>query len=132
MVPILRHSFTKRIFNTLAFELFALNACFLLLIFSRSLVWSADNWHAVLTILFAVSTPLGIPFSLWSFGFYSREVVYSGNRVMSNLINSFIFSAVLLVPVWWLFSLSGVKIFYITFRFYLFALVGFMSVIGLE
>jgi sugar transferase (PEP-CTERM system associated) len=132
MVPILRHSFTKRIFNTLAFELFALNACFLLLVFSRTLVWSDTNQHAILTVLFAVSNTLAVQFSLWSFGLYSREVVYSGNRVLSNLIHSFLFSAILLVPVWWLFSLSGVRIFDITFRFYLFALVGFMSVIGVE
>ncbi len=132
MVPILRHSFTKRIFNTLAFELLALNTCFLLLVFSRSMVWSRENRHAFLTVVFAISNTFVVQFSLWSFGLYSREVVYSGNRVLSNLIHSFLFSAVLLIPVWWLFSLSTIQLFDITFRFYLVALVGFMSLIGVE
>ncbi|MGH9363292.1 MAG: sugar transferase, partial [Thermoanaerobaculia bacterium] len=132
MLPILRHTFTRRIFNTLVFELVALNACFLLLVLSRGLYWSASNFYPVLTGLFAVSNTLVVQFSLWSFGLYSREVVYSGTRVLPNLVGALFFSAFLLLPVCYLFSLSGVHLFGVTLKFYGIVLGGFATLILAE
>ncbi len=142
MLPLLKHSFTRRIFNTLAFELVTLIACFFLLIVARDIWWHTDKFalnpatvdarNLFLTALFAVSNTLVVQFSLWSFGLYSREVIYSGTRVFSNLINSFIFSAVLLLPICYLFTISGKPIFAVTLKFYLFALLGFMTLITVE
>ncbi len=132
MVPILKHSFTKRIFTTLVFELLALNFCFTALVLSRSFYWAKDTHPYYLTALFALSNTFVVQFSLWSFGLYSRGVVYSGHRVFSNLIGSFIFSALLMLPVCYIFSLSGEKIFDVTLKFYLFGLTGFMSLIAIE
>ena len=133
MVPLLKHSFTPRIFKTLAFELLALNLCFSSLVLGRnSSTLSSESRYMFLTALFAISNTVVVQFSLWSFGLYSREVVYSGRKVISNLFHSFVFSAVLLLPVCWLFSLSSVKLFEVTTRFYLVGLIGFTSVIALE
>src|SRR5262245_56771284 len=131
MFPVLRHCFTRRIFCTLMFELLALTACFSVLLLTNS-VWSQAEYLTVWTVVFAFINTCLVQFALWSFGLYSREVVYSGRRMMSNLAGSFVFSAILLLPSSFLFSWSGVRVFDVGFTFYLVGLVGFMSLVALE
>ena len=85
-----------------------------------------------MTLTFALVNSLIVQFALWSFGLYSREVVYSGQKLLSNLIGAFIFSAVLLFPACYSFSFVGIELFGHTTRFYILALFGFISVITLE
>ena len=73
MLPLLRHAFTRRIFTTLLFELFALNFVFFLLIQARAFQW-VKGVHPGWTISFAVVCTFVVQFSLWSFGLYSLEL----------------------------------------------------------
>jgi sugar transferase (PEP-CTERM system associated) len=116
----------------LLFELLALNCCFFLLIQGRLELWDKDNPHLALTLSFALCCSLMVQFALWSFSLYSREVIYSGQRLLSNLIAAAVFSSLLLLPVCYLFSLSGHAPFMVTVKFYGFALLGFASLIALE
>ena len=73
-----------------------------------------------------------VQFALWSFGLYSREVVYSGEKLFSYLIGALIFSAALLLVTCYFFSLSGIEFFGLTNKYYLAALAGFVSIIAVE
>jgi len=113
------------------FELMALSCCFSALVLSKS-VWSEQaNHYLVWTVLFAFVNTCLVQFALWSFGLYSREVVYSGRRMMSNLAGSFIFSVILLLPSSLLLGWCD-QVFDVGFRFHLVGLVGFMSVVAIE
>jgi sugar transferase (PEP-CTERM system associated) len=106
MLPLLKHSFTKRIFNTLALEVLALIGFFglaIIFIGGKSISHFIDE---VQVPLFAIASTAMVQISLWSFGLYSREVIYSGNRVFSNLVNSFLLSGFLLLPVCFSVSFS--------------------------
>ncbi|MBI4585453.1 MAG: TIGR03013 family PEP-CTERM/XrtA system glycosyltransferase [Planctomycetes bacterium] len=107
-------------------------SCFALLIQARGVLWHDANTYPLTTFFFALTNTLLVQFSLWSFGLYSREVVYSGQKLSSNLIGAFLFSAGLLFPACFIFSLTKIAIIDFTLKFYLIALVAFISMIALE
>ena len=128
MLPLLRHVFTKRIFAIFLFELFALICCFELLIQARITYWNDINKFPVTTFFFALTNTLLVQFALWSFGLYSREVIYSGRKLLFNLIGALLFCAALLLPTCACFNLTGIALFNFTLKFYLFALLGFIFI----
>ena len=132
MLLLLRHTFTRRILATLVFELVLLNVCFFFLVFFRELSWSQSLEHPVLTGLLALSSTLVVQFSLWSFGLYSRGMIYAGRRALRSLGGALVFSAVLLLPLYYLFSLTGFAVFGLTLKFYLIGLGAFMTLLTIE
>lgn len=137
MFPLLKHRFTTRIFFTLLFELFAVNLGLLALLFARSAAWSQEGWFDGAAFsyrmpLFAFCGTLVIQFGLWSFGLYSRQVIYSGGRVLASLAGAFFFLSVALFPVCYLFSRTGDPAFSVTLKFYTLVLAVFLGVVALE
>ncbi len=132
MLPLLRHRFTPRIFFTLLFELFALNLGMVALLYTRSAWWGDAAELSVDVPLFALSATLVIQFGLWSFGLYSRQVVYSGRRVFASLAGAFLFLSVALFPLCWAFSRTGHPVFGVTLKFYMLVLAVFTLVVAVE
>ena len=90
MLPLLKHRFPPRVLFTLLFELVALNLGLMGLLFVR-LARSVSPHVSFLIPLFALTGTLVIQFGLWSFGLYSRRVIYSGSRIFRNLAGAFVF-----------------------------------------
>lgn len=130
MLLVLRHAFTKRILATLIFELVVLNICFVACVKAREVLWlSSENAPLELTLPFALACSIVVQYSLWSFGLYSRKVIYSGKRVTLNLMFAAAFSAILLFPVCYLFWLTADDggLFAPTWKFYGAALAPFAA-----
>ena len=117
MVPLLKHRLTRRVLYTLVFELVALNAVVLGILYARTEVWGAPSLNGK-TFLFALSCTLLIQFGFWSFGLYSKQVIYSGKRVFHNLVGACCVLSVALFFLCYLFSLGGDLIFKPTLRFF--------------
>lgn len=131
MIPLIKHRFTLRIFFTFLFELFAVNAGLLALLYTRS----ALNHVAELNVripLFALCSTLVIQFGLWSFGLYSRQIVYSGRRVFTSLLGAFLFLSLTLAPVCYAFSRTGDPTFNVNVKFYTLVLAVFVGVVAIE
>jgi sugar transferase (PEP-CTERM system associated) len=131
MLPLLKHRLPRRVFFTLLFELVAVNLGLAVLLYARSAWWDSPQYSPRIP-LFALSATLVIQFGLWSFGLYSRQVIYSGRRVFTRLAGAFLFLSVALFPVCYAFSLTGEPVFGVTFRFYLFLLLVFLVVVAVE
>jgi exopolysaccharide biosynthesis polyprenyl glycosylphosphotransferase len=131
MLRLLKHQLPPRVLFTLLIELVALNIGLMSLLFVR-LARGTDHHLSFLMPLFALTGSLVIQFGLWSFGLYSRSVVYSGIRVFKKLAGAFVLLCVLLFPVCYLFSLSGVPVFEVTLKFYVLLLAVFILVVALE
>lgn len=136
MFTLLRHRLTRRILATLVFELIALNLCLGAVLQWRGIRWDTSLWTGELAFLvptFVLTATLVIQLALWSFGLYSREVIYSGRQVILNLGAAFVMSMVLLLPVCYGFkSISNNDIFVVTEKFYLAVLAAFISVVAIE
>jgi sugar transferase (PEP-CTERM system associated) len=133
MFPLLRHRLTPRVLFTLVFELVAISAGLIGLLKLRSVWWDGVvQTSATRVCLFALSTTLVIQFGLWSFGLYSRQVVYSGRRVLASLLGAFCFLTVALFPVCYAFSMTGDPIFVVTLKFYVLLLAVFTLVVACE
>ena len=126
MLALLRHRFTPRILSTFVFELIALNMCLMAVVWTRSFLWTqrledggfgSTFQQAHLGVAFALCCTLVIQFVLWSCGLYSRRVVYCGKRVFLNLARAFVLLTIGLLPVCFLFSLSGEILFDVTVKF---------------
>jgi exopolysaccharide biosynthesis polyprenyl glycosylphosphotransferase len=131
MLPLLKHRLTARIAFMLVFELFALNAALAFVLYARQASWSTARFSPAITI-FALSATLVSQFVLWSFGLYSRRVVYSGSKVFKRLMGAFLALSVLLFPVCYAFSLTGEAVFSVTLKFYVLLLAAFLGVVALE
>jgi exopolysaccharide biosynthesis polyprenyl glycosylphosphotransferase len=131
MLPLLRHRLTLRVVFTLCFELVAVNLAFASVLYARQVSWSATQINP-LTPLFGLSATLVSQFGLWSFGLYSRRVVYSGSQVFKRLAWAFLALSVLLFPICYVFSLTGEPIFTVTLKFYVILLGAFVAVVALE
>jgi sugar transferase (PEP-CTERM system associated) len=131
MLPLLRHRLTLRVAFTLLFELLALNTCFAGLLHYRKSIWSQEAGSPLIP-LFALTCTAVIQFGFWSYGLYSRQVIYSGRRVVQNLAGSFVLLSLLLFPVCYLFTLTGDPLLRITFKFYIVLLALFVMVVGVE
>jgi FemAB-related protein (PEP-CTERM system-associated) len=121
MLPVIKQRFTPRIAFTLSFELVALNLALLALLMARSAAWS-DFPHALehrwLVLGFVTTVSLLFQFILWSFGLYSRKVIYSGEVAFKRLGGAFALFSVFLFPVCMLFSLSDLAVLNVTVKFY--------------
>ena len=131
MLPLLKHRFPPRVLYTLLFELVALNLGLMGLLFVR-LARSVSPHVSFLIPLFALTGTLVIQFGLWSFGLYSRRVIYSGSRIFRNLAGAFVFLCAALFPLCYLFSLSRDPVFEVTLKFYVLLLAVFVLVVALE
>jgi len=103
MLPILRHRLTRRTLFTLLFELLALNGVILLLVYTRSSVWEMPVFNGRM-VVFAVCSTAIIQFGFWSFGLYSRQVIYSGREVMRSLVEASALLSVVLFCFCYVFS----------------------------
>jgi sugar transferase (PEP-CTERM system associated) len=65
-------------------------------------------------------------------GLYSRHVVYSGRKVLKRLALAFAFSALAILPVWYVFSLSDAAVFAITPKFYAMVMGTLFGVMAIE
>jgi sugar transferase (PEP-CTERM system associated) len=129
MLLVLRHAFTRRILATLIFELVVLNICFLFCVKVREVLWTTAATPLPFTIPFSLACSIMVQYSLWSFGLYSREVIYSGKSIAPNLLFAASFSGVLLFPVCYVFSLAAdTALFAATWRFYGASLLPFATV----
>ena len=133
MLPILRHRLTRRVLGTLLFELVALNVVIVALLFSRSSHWEVPELTLKM-IVFALSCTAIIQFGFWSFGLYSRQVVYSGRKVARRLFEASIVLSVVLFCFCYFFSLGwGDPLFHPTTRFFpVFLIVVFPIVVFAE
>jgi sugar transferase (PEP-CTERM system associated) len=111
MLTVLRHSFTPRIIATFGCELLALLFFLALLplwLFAgRELLASSSSLRLYLILGFVLFNIAAVEFSLWSFGLYSRELIYRGQRVFQNLLGSVLFAGVLLLPLYGVTHLFG-------------------------
>jgi exopolysaccharide biosynthesis polyprenyl glycosylphosphotransferase len=131
MLPLLKHRLTARIAFMLVFELIAVNAGLASVLYARQASWSGAQFSPAIT-LFALIATLVSQFVLWSFGLYSRRVVYSGSEVLRRLVGAFLTLAVLFFPICYGFSLTGEAIFSVTLKFYVILLAAFVGVVTLE
>lgn len=131
MFPVIRQRLTPRISFTLLFELVAINLVVLALLGWRSAELELAGYSHRIP-LFAICATLVIQFGLWSFGLYSRQVVYSGRRVFASLLGATALSAVALIPVCYVFSRTGDPIFAASPTFYLLLIACFVLVVSIE
>jgi exopolysaccharide biosynthesis polyprenyl glycosylphosphotransferase len=115
----------------LLFELVALNVALASVLHARQAFWGDAHFSPSIT-LFALIATLLSQFVLWSFGLYSRRVVYSGSMVFRRLLGAFLVLSVLFFPVCYGFSLTGEAIFSVTLKFYVILLAAFLGVVALE
>ena len=115
----------------LVFELVALNMALASVLYARQASWSSAQFSPLI-MLFALSATLASQFVLWSFGLYSRRVVYSGSKVFARLTGAFLVLSGLLFPVCYAFSLTGEPVFNVTLKFYIILLAAFLGVVALE
>jgi len=131
MFPLIRQRLTPRILFTLLFELVAINLGLLGLLCLRAAHLEFPE-YSVRIPLFALCATCVIQFGLWSFGLYSRQVIYSGRRVLASLLGASGFLVIALFPVCYAFSRSGDPTFALTPRFYILLLALFLMVVAVE
>ena len=104
MLSVLRHTFTPRIALMVLVEVLVF---FSLLVAVPAMLGHTGSvtrgTEALLFAAFITFTLAVVQFSLWSFGLYSRDLVYCGNRLLSKLGLSTLFSIGLLVPCFGLY-----------------------------
>ncbi len=127
----IKHRFTPRILFTLFFELVAVSAGLVALLYTRSALTHVSGWNVWIP-LFAVCSTLVIQFGLWSFGLYTRQVVYSGEKAFKRVLGAFTFLAVALAPVCYAFSQTGDPIFNVNVKFYTLVLAVFIGIVAVE
>lgn len=105
MLSLSHHGVTWRITCTAAIEMILVAACFAGHSAIRALV--QPGWHATLSSIlpFALLAAVVSQASLWSFGLYSRRVIYSPQDVFRSLLGALVLASVLLIPVVYLFDL---------------------------
>ena len=130
MLALLRHRFTQRTLFTVVFELVSLNLGIGALLYARAEYWADPN-PSPLLVVFALAVSGISQFFLWSLGLYSRRVIYTGSKVTVRLAWCLVCLAVALFPLCFLFSLLD-PVFTVTFKFYVYVMVLFAVVVGVE
>src|SRR2546426_10250205 len=132
MVQLLKQSLTPRVTFTLLFELIVLNTVLGGLLYSGSSRRHEVPAQSPLIPMFSLGASALMLFGFWSFGLYSRQVVYSGRRVFMSLAWACLLVSACLIPVGYAFSLSGDPIFRIPLKLYIFVIVAFILVVAGE